>query len=110
MTEQEKRGADAVAYFQEVLDERFLFIRADLSTVDKDGFLAALSDPGNVSEVLTTQIREARVMVGQAFVEALVRLEGTRGGKRVEGTFKCRSEPTRRAALACGATSSPGLT
>lgn len=54
----------------------------------KAGFLAGLADPANTSQVLTTTIRHVRIMGSQAFVEALVRLEGTRRGKPVEGTFR----------------------
>ena len=88
MTREEKRGAAGGAFFQEVLDDRFSLIRADGTTADKEQFLAGLADPENVSEVLTTQIRQVRVMDGQALVEALVRLRGTRGGEPAAGRFR----------------------
>jgi hypothetical protein len=88
LTEQEKRGAAGREFFRKLLDERFSFIRTDGSTVDKDGFLIGLADAGNTSEVLTTQIRQVRVMGSQAFVEALVHLKGTRSGQPIEGTFR----------------------
>ena len=83
-----KRGAGGGAFFQEVLDDRFSLIRADGTTADKEQFLAGLANPENVSEVLTTQIRQVRVMDGQALVEALVRLRGTRGGEPAAGRFR----------------------
>jgi hypothetical protein len=88
LTKEEKRGADGSEFFRQLLDERLVLIRADGSTVDKDGFLAGLADAKNVSEVLTTQIRQVSVMADQAFVEALVRLKGIRGGKPVDGSFR----------------------
>lgn len=88
MTKQEKLGAKGRPFFQEVLDDRFSLIRADGTTADKEQFLVGLVDSGNVSEVLTTQVRQVRVMDGQAFVEALVRLRGTRGGKPAAGKFR----------------------
>ena len=48
----------------------------------------ALADPGNVNEILETEIRQIQVLGYQAFVEALVRLKGRRRGKEVDGTFR----------------------
>jgi ketosteroid isomerase-like protein len=88
LTEQERRGVDAVAWFEGVLDDRLVFRRGNGTVVDKDGFLEGLKDPGNTNEVLTTEIRQVQMLGDQAFVEAEVRLKGTRGGKPVDGTFR----------------------
>jgi ketosteroid isomerase-like protein len=88
MGEQELTGAASVAFFDELLDANFWFRRGNGSTVDKQGFLDGLADPGNRSDVLTTDVRQVQVLGDQAFVEAWVELEGTRGGKPVVGTFR----------------------
>jgi ketosteroid isomerase-like protein len=88
ITEQERRGADGAGFFGDVLDDRLCFRRGDGSTIGKDEFLSGLGDPSNVSETLTTTIRQVQVLGDQAFVEAWVYLKGARGGRRIDGEFR----------------------
>jgi hypothetical protein len=88
MGERERVGAGSGAFFGELLDANFCFRRGTGTTVDKQGYLDGLADPGNRSDVLRTDVRQIHVLGDQAFVEAWVYLEGTRGGKPVIGTFR----------------------
>ena len=84
----EQRSADGRVDLEGLLDERFTFRRGDGSIADRQEFLDGLADPGNRSDVLTTDVRQVQVLGDQAFVEAWVYLRGTRRGKPVDGTFR----------------------
>ena len=88
MTEEERRGAAGARFFETLLDDALVFRRGDGSVTDKAGFLAGLADPGNSSELLTSETRQLLVFEDQAMAEVVVELIGTRGGENVAGSFR----------------------
>jgi hypothetical protein len=86
--EEERRGAAGRAFFEQALDASFRFRRGDGSVVDRDRFLEGLADAASSTELLETEVVQVQVLGEQAFVEALVRFEGRRGGKPAQGVFR----------------------
>ena len=86
--EQEKLGAEAVEWFRRALADDVCFRRANGSVVDKAAFLAGLSDPGNATDELATEVVQADVIGPLAVADVRVTFSGMRGGKPAAGTFR----------------------
>jgi hypothetical protein len=77
-------------FFREHLDNEFFFRRGagEQRLVNKEQYIAGLSDPANSNEILKTKVMHVEAWEDQAFVEAQVWFKGRRGGRDVDGVFR----------------------
>ena len=79
-----------VSYLDTILDEMLVFKRADGTIVDKSGYLSSVANEantvGDIDQVVTgVEISEHDNV---AIVNAIVKFDGARSGKKVQGIFR----------------------
>jgi hypothetical protein len=89
MSAEEKRGADGVDYYRELLDQSLRFRRASGAVVTRDEYLIDLANPANSrDEIEPVGPLDCTVYENTAIASVLLRVKGMNGDKPLSGLFR----------------------
>jgi hypothetical protein len=89
MHAEEKRGADGVGFYRELLDQSLRFRRANGAVVTRDEYLIDLANPENIrDEIEPVGSIECTVYENTAVASVLLRVKGMNAGKPLSGLFR----------------------
>ena len=89
MHAEEKRGADGVGFYRELLDQSLRFRRANGAVVTRDEYLIDLANPENTrDEIEPVGSIECTVYENTAVASVLLRVKGMNAGTPLSGLFR----------------------
>jgi len=89
MHAEEKRGADGLGFYRELLDQTLRFRRADGTVVTRDEYLIGLVNPENRRDQIEPDGPiDCTVYENTAIASVLLRVKGSNAGKPFSGVFR----------------------
>lgn len=89
MSAEEKKGADGVGFYRELLDQSLRFRRADGAVVTRDEYLIDLANPANSrDEIEPVGAIDCTVYENTAVASVLLRVKGKNAGAAFAGVFR----------------------
>lgn len=89
MHAEEKRGADGLGFYRELLDQTLRFRRANGAVVTRDEYLIDLANPANRREQIEpVGAFDCTVYENTAIASVLLRVKGSNAGAPFAGSFR----------------------